>query len=212
MSVEDRKERNREELRQLILNAAEEIIGREGIEKLSLRKIASKIDYSPSIIYHYFKDKSDIVEQITADRFQMILSAISKSKESGGDPVEKLKKLNRTYIETALSMSEAYLSAQLSTSPDVLRFTSCMFRGAGSSNPALAVLCASLKEIYGQSTPKEDELELTAQMIVSASIGLILKLSIEKELSQGQRQRLIDQFVNVTVLQIAGRSPYEKSI
>ncbi len=206
MTIAERKERNREELRQLILNAAEEIMGKEGIEKLSIRKIASRIEYSPAIIYHYFRDKSAIIEQITGNRFQMILSAISKNKQTASDPLERFKEVNRTYIETALSMSDSYLSAQLSTSSEVLEFTSCMFQGAGRSNPALAILCSSIEALYPGSPPAEEELELTAQMIVSASIGLILKLTVEKDLPEEQRKRLIDQFVNVTVLKIAGRS------
>ena len=77
MTIERRKNREREEKCALIINAAEEIIASGGLEKLSIRKIAVKIDYSPAIIYHYFRDKEDILEQIMQKNYQLIVSAIS---------------------------------------------------------------------------------------------------------------------------------------
>ena len=61
MGINERKEREREEIRELILNAAREIFVEEGYEHTSMRKIAQKIEYSPGTIYHHFKDKSDLL-------------------------------------------------------------------------------------------------------------------------------------------------------
>ena len=60
--AERKKEKN--ELRELILLKAKEIIIREGQEKLSLRKIANEIEYSPATIYLYFQDKDEILYQM----------------------------------------------------------------------------------------------------------------------------------------------------
>ena len=60
MGIAERKEREREEVKDLILNAAREIFLSEGYENTSIRKIATKIEYSPGIIYHHFKDKNDL--------------------------------------------------------------------------------------------------------------------------------------------------------
>jgi hypothetical protein len=57
MGIAERKEREREEVKDLILNAAREIFLAEGYENTSMRKIASKIEYSPGIIYST-KDKN----------------------------------------------------------------------------------------------------------------------------------------------------------
>ncbi len=64
MSIKERKERERDERRELILNAANEIIKTEGIDNLSIRKIANKIEYSPTIIYYYFNSKELLRQKI----------------------------------------------------------------------------------------------------------------------------------------------------
>ena len=55
MGVAQRKERERVELKQQILDAAREFFVRDGYESVSMRKIAEKIEYSPATIYTYFK-------------------------------------------------------------------------------------------------------------------------------------------------------------
>lgn len=61
MVKENRREREIEEMKELILSSASAIVASEGFEKLSIRKIAKSIEYSPAIIYHYFKDKEEII-------------------------------------------------------------------------------------------------------------------------------------------------------
>jgi len=50
LGIKERKAREIDQRRELILTVAEEIINSEGIDKLSVRKIASKIEYSPSLL------------------------------------------------------------------------------------------------------------------------------------------------------------------
>ena len=45
MGIQDRKDRDKEEMKKLILQAAKEISLEEGFDKLSIRKIADKIEY-----------------------------------------------------------------------------------------------------------------------------------------------------------------------
>ena len=55
MGVTERKERERQEMRQRILDAAQQVFVEEGYEKASIRNIAERIEYSPATIYLYFK-------------------------------------------------------------------------------------------------------------------------------------------------------------
>ena len=73
MSVENRRVREKEEMRELILTAASKIIADEGFEKLSIRKIASKIEYSPSVIYNYFTDKEEILNNVMHRGYKKIV-------------------------------------------------------------------------------------------------------------------------------------------
>ena len=60
MGVKERREREKESLRQDILDVAREMFATEGYESVSMRKIADKIEYSPTTIYLYFKDKNEL--------------------------------------------------------------------------------------------------------------------------------------------------------
>jgi AcrR family transcriptional regulator len=50
--------------RTAILEAALTIINSEGINALSVRRIAREIDYSPAALYEYFKSKDDIIDAL----------------------------------------------------------------------------------------------------------------------------------------------------
>ncbi len=57
MTIATRKQREKEEMRHLILEAAKKIFLTKGYEQASIRNIAEEIEYSPGTIYLYFKEK-----------------------------------------------------------------------------------------------------------------------------------------------------------
>ena len=57
MGVKERRAREKEQLRRQIIAAARELFVNEGYENVSMRKIADKIEYSPTMIYLYFKTR-----------------------------------------------------------------------------------------------------------------------------------------------------------
>lgn len=204
MSIEERKEREREELRQLILKTSEMIISQEGLEKLSIRKIAGIIDYSPAIIYHYFKDKNEIIDQIMTSNYFKILSAIKEEETSAKDPIEKLKSMTRSYINAALNMSDSYLLVQTSKLRNIKRYASFMYKGASENDMALRILFECVKDLNSEIEMLNDEIELTVQLIATSVFGLIAKLIVESDIGFEQKNRLIEKFINTTLIKIAG--------
>ncbi|HEX3033363.1 MAG TPA: TetR/AcrR family transcriptional regulator [Bacillota bacterium] len=190
MGVKERKERERDERRDLILKAAAEIIAQDGIDSLSVRKIAARIEYSPSIIYHYFQDKEDIVNQVMQRSYRKILTALASAQTQAADPVEKVQEMSRNYINLALTMPEDYLTIMLSNSPAIVEHTGVLFRGAARKRPAVKMLCQCLQELH--PSLDDQEAELAAQVLWSATFGLIIRLITEKDLEQSQKQRLIE--------------------
>ncbi|MGL1180856.1 TetR/AcrR family transcriptional regulator, partial [Vibrio parahaemolyticus] len=59
MGINERKEKQKLELKRLILDASMKLFVEEGFENVSIRKIADLIEYSPTTIYLYFKDKNE---------------------------------------------------------------------------------------------------------------------------------------------------------
>ena len=199
MGTKERKEREREERKELILNTAEEIITSEGIDNLSIRKIATKIEYSPGIIYHYFKDKDEIINYIMVKGYKRILSTLTAIKLSDKKPKEKLKEGLKNYILMALSIPLEYKTIMLSSSSDILKHTSVLFKGAGEKREAIGILCEILKDIYRESPKEESYIELTAQVLWSSIFGLIIRIISEEDLSETQINMLIEHHVNFLI-------------
>lgn len=107
MGIVERKEREKQEMRELILNAAKEMFIQEGFEKTSLRKVAEKIDYSPTTIYLYFKDKNEIFHALMEIGFSKLMDEFNKIIDIA-DPLERLLEIGRAYIKFAINNTEIY--------------------------------------------------------------------------------------------------------
>ena len=64
MGLKERREREREEVRGKILDAARELFVAEGYAAVTMRKIAAAIEYSPTAIYLHFRDKEAVINAI----------------------------------------------------------------------------------------------------------------------------------------------------
>ncbi len=108
MGVQERREREKENLRETILDAASVLFAQEGYESVSMRKIADKIEYSPTTIYLYFKDKNDLLYQICEETFAQLGQQIREISEPETDLLVRLKKGLRAYIEFGLAHPHHY--------------------------------------------------------------------------------------------------------
>ncbi len=118
MGVKERRARQKRYLRQEILDAASELFVREGFENVSMRRIAEKIEYSPTTIYLYFKDKSELLEQVCAETFSRLLQRLKKIHEQPGEPLERLRRGLLTYIEFGLENPHHYRATFMMPLPE----------------------------------------------------------------------------------------------
>lgn len=118
MGVKERKARQKKFLRQEIMDAASELFVRDGYENVSMRRIADKIEYSPTTIYLYFKDKAELLEQVCKETFSRLVVRLSKITEQQADPVERLKRGLLAYIEFGLQNPHHYRATFMMRLPD----------------------------------------------------------------------------------------------
>lgn len=107
MSIADRKEREKTEMRKLILDAAMELFIKEGYDGLSIRRIANKIEYSPGSIYTYFEDKDSLFYALHVEGFGMLYQK-QLAVQNIADPRERLIAHGRAYLEFALENQQYY--------------------------------------------------------------------------------------------------------
>ncbi|GFZ29714.1 TetR family transcriptional regulator [Clostridium zeae] len=192
MGIQHRRERERQEKRELILNAAKDIINLEGIDSVTVRKIADKIEYTAPIIYHYFKDKDEIIDCIMREGYKKLIESIAIMGESEAEPAIRIEDGLRNYINMALKMKEEYRNLLLNSSPNVLQHTSVLFEGASKERKAIDILCQSIESLWNESDIDKSKIELTAQIIWTSTFGLIIRLMIEDFISIEQKEKLIN--------------------
>lgn len=107
MGIADRKERDKEELRDRILVAAKVLFLQKGVDKTSIRTIADMIEYSPGIIYHYFKDKNEIFHALHQEGFIQLMEKM-QVLGSVRNPMERLKAMGSIYIAFAMENPDMY--------------------------------------------------------------------------------------------------------
>src|SRR5262245_14469549 len=72
-----------------------------------MRRIADKIEYSPTAIYLHFKDKTDLVGEIVAQDFAALAMHFAKLARVE-DPIERVVRCGEAYIEFGLTNPNHY--------------------------------------------------------------------------------------------------------
>src|SRR6266705_1843520 len=107
MGVKERKARDREEMKETILQSAHQLFLDKGFEEVSIRNIAEAIEYSPATIYLYFKDKNEIFYALHGEAFKIFNSHVA-SIVSIQDPLERLFTLGEKYMQFAFTYPKYY--------------------------------------------------------------------------------------------------------
>ncbi|MBN8665689.1 MAG: TetR/AcrR family transcriptional regulator [Chitinophagales bacterium] len=107
MGIAERKEKQKLEIRKLILDASLKIIQEEGFEQLTMRKIADLIEYSATTVYLYFKDKNELFFHLHTIGFSQ-LTEKNQNLLTISNPLLRLYKMGENYIEFGLKNPELY--------------------------------------------------------------------------------------------------------
>lgn len=108
MGSKERREREKTETRQLILETARQLFAEKGFEAVTMRMIADKIEYSPTAIYVHFADKDSLMRELCAGDFRSMSAAVVRAQKVE-DPRDRLKKLGRAYLDFALDHPNSYM-------------------------------------------------------------------------------------------------------
>src|SRR5215469_1136897 len=118
MGVKERREREREETRAKIADAARELFAREGYDAVSMRRIAEAIEYSPTAIYVHFKDKESLFQELCRQDFGKLASVFTKLSQVE-NPIERIREIGHAYIHFALLYPNHYRLMFMTSSQQV---------------------------------------------------------------------------------------------
>ncbi len=107
MGIAERKERDRLKMRKLILDEAMKLFLKHGFEKITIRRIAERIEYSPATIYLHFKDKDEILFALHHEGFEELYRR-QQEVLAIKDPLKRLRRHGELYLSFALEKPEYY--------------------------------------------------------------------------------------------------------
>jgi len=107
MGIVQRRERERGEIRRKILDAAHDLFAREGYDRVTMRRIADAIEYSPTTIYNHFEDKDDLVQSLCDEDFARLLGAL-QAEQPPAEPVEQIRQLGLAYARFGVDYPNHY--------------------------------------------------------------------------------------------------------
>jgi AcrR family transcriptional regulator len=107
MGIKERQDRERQAVRQAILDAARDLFVSEGYRNVSIRKIAERIEYSPAAIYSYFPSKDDIFFALAEEGFRR-LDAHVRSVLPSDDPLEEVRACWMAYYDFSKEQREFF--------------------------------------------------------------------------------------------------------
>lgn len=107
MGIEERKEKQKHEIQIKILAASMNLFLNEGFKNVTIRKIADLIEYSPTTLYLYFKDKNEILFQLCEIGF-VKLEEQNKNLNSVENPIIRLMNMGENFIRFGLENPEYY--------------------------------------------------------------------------------------------------------
>lgn len=197
MSAISRRQKHKDELRRIILDAARAILVNQGYESFSMRKLAEKIEYSPGSIYLHFKNKEELFECLGEESFGRLLETLSdlENGQQWDDPVEGLRKGMWAYVEFGLSNQSDYRFAFMLTPPIELR----PYKVHG----AFDVLRSMVRRCVDEKCFRAVDVETTSQALWACIHGITSLLIQRPAFPWTSKKKLIAQLIHTATDSLA---------
>ncbi|HEV3201646.1 MAG TPA: TetR/AcrR family transcriptional regulator [Bryobacteraceae bacterium] len=197
-----RREREKEGLREQILDAARTLFVKEGYESVSIRKIADKIEYAPGTIYLYFHDKAEILDRICEETFAKLIVRMQAIKDDSAAPLDKLRRGLRAYIQFGLDNPNHYIVTFIQGK--VNQEAQTVYQTAGPK--AFACLRQGVQECIDAGALVSNDADELAQTLWAGIHGLTSVLITCTGFPFIEHHRLIDRMVETLVEGVRAKS------
>jgi AcrR family transcriptional regulator len=173
MGSVERREREKKALRAKILDAARELFVNEGFEAVTMRRIAEKIEYSPTAIYLHFPDKDALVRELCENDFVAFAQNFVKVM-SVDDPIERLRRAAHVYVEFAVEHPGQYRFMFMAKRDETLKPEEMKIDHTNPEQNAYAFLQGLVAEAYARGLVRADltDQELVCQLLWAAVHGV----------------------------------------
>lgn len=197
MGIKERRENERENMKKKIMKEAIKLIEKDGYEQLSIRKLAAKIQYSPTTIYIYYKDKAEIITDMANEIYDKTFQGVSIWLEKNGDlSVEKQVKGSMKVFINCLCSEPEMVKAIMFSGQNVI-YTNDGLDGKP-SNKGIEMLDLLLLEGIGKNIFRES-IRGNSWMVISGLFGFASSVIINNLNCREDFQVFVDDFVDILV-------------
>lgn len=91
-----------------ILDVAQHLFETQGLEAVSLRRIATQAGISPATPYRYFPNKDQVLVGLQIRIYNELREQLSAAAKAETNATDKLRAIARAYVNFALNQPEAY--------------------------------------------------------------------------------------------------------
>ena len=176
MGSTERRARAKVALRQQILDAARDLFVRDGYDAVSMRRIAARIEYSPTAIYLHFPDKQSILTALCDETFEKLSTRLAALFARTTDPIDRLRDGLRLYVEFGLAHPHHYTVSFL------LRPRELQTSEPTAGQRAFAFLQAAVAGAMASGAIRPGDVETTSQALWAACHGIVaLRISVPEE-------------------------------
>jgi AcrR family transcriptional regulator len=180
MGIAERKEKQKGEIRKLILDASMKLFVEEGVGNVTIRRIADLIEYSPTTVYLYFKDKDEIFYSLHDIGFEK-LQEFNRNLDGIQNPLVRMHKMGENYIRFGMEHPEYYNLMFIQNEPmDKISELGCDWEPG---DTALARLKETVVECMEKGYLAKSDPELVSLSVWSYVHGLV-SLAIRQRLEK----------------------------
>ncbi len=200
MTIQTRRARQKALLRQEIIDAARDILAREGYDQLSMRRVAERIEYSPTAIYLHFEDKRDLVFQVCEETFARLVQELASLEADFKDPVARLREGLHRYVAFGLRHPQHYLATFVAVPheqlpEDVARYNSPESNGMR----ALGILRANIVAGIDARKFRKVDPDVATRAVWASMHGITSLLIQMPNFDWGAQQAVIDALIDTLV-------------
>lgn len=200
MGIKERRARQKTLLRQEILDAARELLIRDGYENLSMRRVAERIDYSPTAIYLHFKDKQELVSSLCQETFAKLVRELETLPKEYDDPIVQLRKGMERYIDFGLKHPDHYLPTFVLPTPDLAEGREAAVHSPDSNGMrALDYLRDCIARGVRAKKLRRVDPDLAARATWAALHGITSLLIVHPQFPWGDRQKMVQAVIDSLV-------------
>lgn len=108
MGIQERKEREKEQRRNLILDAAEKVFFSKGFDLATMDEIAEEAELSKGTLYLYFNNKEELYISINIRGLSILSDMLAEVAEEDGNGLSIVRRMGETYFRFAMEYQDYF--------------------------------------------------------------------------------------------------------